>query len=113
MYEQLPRLGGKLAEHRRDGFAFSLGPSLLTMPGLFRELGLDRELIEPDPLCRYRFADGTVLDARRDPGRMAAEVERLAPRRGAGLAGLPRLGQGRPGGGGPDRVRRAADPAPR
>ncbi|GAA4532232.1 phytoene desaturase family protein [Nonomuraea ferruginea] len=82
LYEQLPRLGGKLAEHRRDGFAFSLGPSLLTMPGLFRELGLDRELIEPDPLCRYRFADGTVLDARRDPGRMAAEVERLAPGEG-------------------------------
>ncbi|MFC6900925.1 NAD(P)-binding protein [Nonomuraea dietziae] len=28
LFEQLPRLGGKLAEHRRDGFTFSLGPSL-------------------------------------------------------------------------------------
>ncbi|MFC5821389.1 phytoene desaturase family protein [Nonomuraea harbinensis] len=82
LYEQLPRLGGKLAEHRRDGFAFSLGPSMLTMPGIFRELGLDRELVEPELLCRYRFADGTVLDARRDPGLMAAEVERLAPGEG-------------------------------
>jgi len=82
LYERLPRLGGKLAEHRRDGFTFSLGPSLLTMPALFRELGLERELIEPEPLCRYRFADGTVLDARRDPARMAAEVERLAPGEG-------------------------------
>ena len=82
LYEQLPRLGGKLAEHRRDGFTFSLGPSLLTMPELFRELGLDRELVEPELLCRYRFADGTVLDARRDPRRMAAEVERLAPGEG-------------------------------
>ncbi|MDX3111627.1 phytoene desaturase family protein [Nonomuraea angiospora] len=82
LYEQLPRLGGKLAEHRRDGFAFSLGPSLLTMPELFRELGLERELVEPQLLCRYRFADGTVLDARRDPDRMAAEVERLAPGEG-------------------------------
>lgn len=82
LYEQLPRLGGKLAEHRRDGFTFSLGPSLLTMPELFRALGLERELVEPELLCRYRFADGTVLDARRDPERMAAEVERLAPGEG-------------------------------
>ncbi|SDL40368.1 phytoene desaturase family protein [Nonomuraea jiangxiensis] len=82
LYERLPRLGGKLAEHRRDGFTFSLGPSLLTMPELFRALGLGRELVEPELLCRYRFADGSVLDARRDPERMAAEVERLAPGEG-------------------------------
>ncbi|MEV0234067.1 phytoene desaturase family protein [Nonomuraea sp. NPDC050786] len=82
LYEQLPRLGGKLAEHRRDGFSFSLGPSLVTMPDLFRELGLERELVEPELLCRYRFSDGSVLDARRDPERMAAEVERLAPGEG-------------------------------
>ncbi len=82
LYEQQPRLGGKLAEHRRDGFTFSLGPSLLTMPELFRELGLARELVEPELLCRYRFADGTTLDARRDPRLMAAEVERLAPGEG-------------------------------
>ncbi|WP_193318611.1 phytoene desaturase family protein [Nonomuraea phyllanthi] len=82
LYERASRLGGKLAEHRRDGFTFSLGPSLLTMPELFRGLGLERELIEPELLCRYRFADGTVLDARRDPERMAAEVERLAPGEG-------------------------------
>ncbi|MEO3886746.1 phytoene desaturase family protein [Nonomuraea sp. B5E05] len=84
LYERSARLGGKLAEHRRDGFAFSLGPSLLTMPELFRELGLRRELVEPELLCRYRFADGTVLDAPRDPERMAAEVERLAPGEGPG-----------------------------
>ncbi|MEV0616273.1 phytoene desaturase family protein [Nonomuraea sp. NPDC050404] len=82
LYERLPRLGGKLAEHRRDGFTFSLGPSLLTMPELFRELGLTGELIEPELLCRYRFADGSVLDAPRDPERMAAGVERLAPGEG-------------------------------
>ncbi|SEU11534.1 phytoene desaturase family protein [Nonomuraea wenchangensis] len=83
LYEQLPRLGGKLAEHRRDGFTFSMGPSLLTMPALFRDLGLERELVEPAELCRYRFADGSTLTARRDPELMAAEVERLAPGEGA------------------------------
>lgn len=83
LFEQLPRLGGKLAEHRRDGFTFSLGPSLLTLPGLFRELGVRRELVELRELCRYRFADGSRLSAHRDPERMAAEVERLAPGQGA------------------------------
>ncbi|MEU4329936.1 phytoene desaturase family protein [Nonomuraea dietziae] len=83
LFEQLPRLGGKLAEHRRDGFTFSLGPSLLTLPGVFRELGVRRELVELRELCRYRFADGSRLSAHRDPERMAAEVERLAPGQGA------------------------------
>lgn len=82
LYERLPRLGGKLAEHRRDGFTFSLGPSLLTLPALFGELGLELDLIEPRELCRYRFADGSTLTARRDPAEMAAEVERLAPGEG-------------------------------
>lgn len=82
LYERLDRLGGKLAERRRDGFVFSLGPSLLTVPELFRELGVDRELVEPEELCRYRFADGSTLRAHRDPDRMAAEVERLSPGEG-------------------------------
>ncbi|SEG40086.1 phytoene desaturase [Thermomonospora echinospora] len=83
LYERLDRLGGKLAEHRRDGFTFALGPSLLTLPGLFRNLGVGRDLVELDELCRYRFADGSTLRAFRDPGRMAAQVDRLAPGQGA------------------------------
>ncbi|GGT01223.1 phytoene desaturase [Planobispora rosea] len=82
LYERLPRLGGKLAEHRRDGFAFSLGPSLLTFPDVFAELGVVREPVEPALLCDYRFADGSRLAAHRDPERMAAEVDRLAPGEG-------------------------------
>ncbi|WP_084963881.1 phytoene desaturase family protein [Thermoactinospora rubra] len=80
--ERLPRLGGKLAEHHRDGFTFSLGPSLLTMPHVFRDLGLHRTFVEPEELCRYRFADGSALSACRDPDRMAERVERLAPGEG-------------------------------
>ncbi|MFC6085259.1 phytoene desaturase family protein [Sphaerisporangium aureirubrum] len=82
--ERLGRLGGKLAEHRRDGFTFSVGPSLLTLPGLFHDLGVRLDLVEPAELCRYRFPDGSVLSAPRDPGRMAAEVDRLAPGEGRG-----------------------------
>ncbi|GAA0942617.1 phytoene desaturase family protein [Actinocorallia libanotica] len=82
LYERLPNLGGKLAEYRRDGFTFSLGPSLLTFPEVFADLGITRELVEPELLCNYRFADGSWLPAHRDPARMAAEVERLAPGEG-------------------------------
>ncbi|WP_182876880.1 phytoene desaturase family protein [Microbispora sp. H10670] len=82
IHERLPRLGGKLAEHRRDGFTFSIGPSLLTLPGLFLDLGVPLDLLELDELCRYRFADGSVLSTYRDPGRTAGEVDRLAPGEG-------------------------------
>ncbi|WP_440083571.1 phytoene desaturase family protein [Streptosporangium sp. LJ11] len=82
LYERLPRLGGKLAEHTRDGFTFSVGPSLLTLPAVFTGLGLELDLVELDELCRYRFADGSTLAAYRDPARTAAEVDRLAPGEG-------------------------------
>ena len=36
-----------------------------------------------DPVCRYHFADGSVLDAASDPAAMAAAVDRLAPGQGA------------------------------
>ncbi|GAA5764308.1 phytoene desaturase family protein [Streptosporangium roseum] len=82
LYEQRSRLGGKLAEHARDGFTFSVGPSLLTLPGVFADLGLELDLVEPRELCRYRFADGSALTAYRDPARTAAEVDRLSPGEG-------------------------------
>ncbi|MEU8266355.1 phytoene desaturase family protein [Sphaerisporangium sp. NPDC049002] len=94
LYERLPRLGGKLAEHHRDGFTFSLGPSLLTLPDVFADLGLRLDTVELDELCRYRFSDGSELRAYRDPERMAAEVERLAPGEGANWRAFHRWAQG-------------------
>ncbi|MEV7804276.1 FAD-dependent oxidoreductase [Microbispora sp. NPDC088329] len=82
LYERLPRLGGKLAEHTRDGFTFSAGPSLLTLPGLFLDLGVPLDLLELHQLCRYHWADGSVLPTYRDPERTAEEVDRLAPGEG-------------------------------
>ena len=90
LFERRHELGGKLTERRRDGFVFGLGPSLLTLPELFgalaaeagRKLGELVTLTEVDPVCRYHFPDGSVLDARSDPGAMAAEVERFSPGQG-------------------------------
>lgn len=90
LFERRHELGGKLTERRRDGFVFGLGPSLLTLPDLFGALAAEagRKLDElvtltgVDPVCRYHFPDGSVLDARSDPGAMAAAVERFSPGQG-------------------------------
>ena len=38
--EQSSTYGGKLATYRRDGFAFDTGPSLFTLPAVYRDLFL-------------------------------------------------------------------------
>ncbi len=68
--EQSDDVGGKLGWFERDGFAFDTGPSLLTLPAVYRDLfvktgaPLESEIeLEPvDPVCHYRFADGIELD---------------------------------------------------
>jgi phytoene desaturase len=67
--EQAPQVGGKLGVLARDGFVFDTGPSLITLPAVYRDLflatggPLEAEVpLEPvDPVCAYRFADGTRL----------------------------------------------------
>ncbi|WP_414942350.1 phytoene desaturase family protein [Amycolatopsis sp. cmx-11-51] len=78
--ERAPRCGGKLGTFSRDGFTFDTGPSLLTLPGVYRELfaatGTDLDevvdVVPVDPACQYRFADGTELAMPHD----RAEVSR-------------------------------------
>jgi phytoene desaturase len=62
--------GGKLKELRLDGFRWGMGPSLLTMPHVLRELFADAgerledhlELVRLESCCRYFWTDGTVID---------------------------------------------------
>ncbi len=68
--EQAGTYGGKLGTFSRDGFTFDTGPSLLTLPAVYRDLFMKTgqplesvlELVPVDPATRYRFADGTWLD---------------------------------------------------
>ena len=68
--ERAARVGGKLGVLARDGFVFDTGPSLLTLPAVYRDLflatggPLDAELplVPVDPVCSYRFADGTRVE---------------------------------------------------
>jgi phytoene desaturase len=79
--EQATEVGGKLGVLERPTpagtFRFDTGPSLLTMPQVFAELFAATgeplesvlDLRRVDPLARYRFADGTRLDATTDLAR--------------------------------------------
>jgi phytoene desaturase len=90
--EQADVVGGKLGWFERDGFGFDTGPSLLTLPAVYRDLFLktgDRledvvDLVPVDPAFRYRFADGTWLDLpNASRGRTTAALD-AALGRGAG-----------------------------
>src|SRR3954469_23577379 len=67
--EQAPQVGGRLGVLAKDGFIFDTGPSLLTLPAVYRDLFLatggpleaELPLVSVDPVCAYRFGDGTRL----------------------------------------------------
>lgn len=78
--EQGTTYGGKLARYERDGFVFDTGPSLFTLPAVYRDLFLktgsaledavDLQLL--DTAFGYRFGDGSTLEVPGvDPGRIA------------------------------------------
>lgn len=79
-------VGGKVGEVARDGFRFDTGPSLVTMPQVFRELfeatgGWPDDLVldRLDPITHTVFADGSVLDTSDDLDVMCERVEALRP----------------------------------
>ncbi len=88
VYEKNARAGGKLNEKRLGGYRFDTGPSLLTMPFVIDELfefaGASREeklaLVPIEPICRYFFVEGSILDASADLAKMKAEIAKFSQR---------------------------------
>jgi phytoene desaturase len=68
--EQSSTYGGKLGTVERDGFVFDTGPSLVTLPAVYRDLFLKTggeleesiDLVDLEPAFGYRFPDGTTVD---------------------------------------------------
>ncbi|WP_342166301.1 phytoene desaturase [Methylobacterium sp. SD21] len=85
--ERLEQPGGRARVHRRDGFTFDAGPTIVTAPFLFEELWQlagkpmadDVTMVPMDPFYRIRFSDGATFDYSGDPERMRAEVARFSP----------------------------------
>ncbi|MBE2319269.1 FAD-dependent oxidoreductase [Solirubrobacter sp. CPCC 204708] len=81
VFERADAPGGKCGRVERDGFVWDAGPSLLTMPWVFEDLGLELERVEP--VTRYEFADGSVLELSADLPRALAALEAWSPGAGA------------------------------
>ncbi|MCG3203590.1 MAG: Diapolycopene oxygenase [Elusimicrobia bacterium] len=85
IYEKNERVGGKLNILKQDGFTFDLGPSILTMPHIFRTLftraGKRMEdyvpIQEVIPHWRNFFEDGTIFDFTSDIRQMEVELGKI------------------------------------
>lgn len=81
-------VGGKLNQLQTEGFSFDLGPSIFTLPQIFRPIfeGDGKRLEDyvtlqrVDPQWRNFFEDGTTLDLWEDREKMRVELERFGPR---------------------------------
>ncbi len=79
--------GGRGSALWRDGHRFDLGPTIVTVPQVFRELWAacgrsfddDIDLRALDPFYEIRWPDGSRFEASGDTERMVEEVRRLSP----------------------------------
>ncbi|MBC8233387.1 phytoene desaturase [bacterium] len=87
LFEQNDQLGGKMNEIKIGPYRFDTGPSLLTMPFVIEELfhfaGFEGasliEFVPIEPICRYFFPDGSIIDASADREKMIAAIEKFSP----------------------------------
>ena len=85
--DRLDGPGGRGSAIWQDGHRFDLGPTIVTVPQVFRELweacgrdfDADVELRSMDPFYEIRWPDGSVFTACQDTEAMHAEVARLSP----------------------------------
>lgn len=96
VYDRLDRPGGRGSSVTRDGHRFDLGPTIVTVPKVFRDLWAacgrdfdrDVDLRALDPFYEIRWPDGSRFAARQSTEAMRAEVARLSP---GDLAGYERF----------------------
>ncbi len=87
LFEKNPKIGGKVNEVILGDYRFDTGASLLTMPFVIDELfdvaGFKRsdylDFLPMEPICRYFFSDGAVMDASADKQKMEAAIAQLSP----------------------------------
>ena len=85
--DRLDGPGGRGSALWREGHRFDLGPTIVTVPGVFRDLWAacgrdfeaDVDLRSLDPFYEIRWPDGSKFTARQDTEAMRAEVARLSP----------------------------------
>ena len=92
VFEKNAWLGGKAAQWSKQGFRFDMGPTILIQPSVLRRIfeEADRRIedyipmVRLDPQWRCFFDDGSRIDLLDDAQEMAASLEAIWPRMGAG-----------------------------
>lgn len=85
--DRLDRAGGRGSSITQNGHRFDLGPTIVTVPQVFRQLwaecgrdfDADVDLRPVDPYYEIRWRDGSTLRVQQDEAAMEAEVARLSP----------------------------------
>jgi phytoene desaturase len=85
--DRLDRAGGRGSSITENGHRFDLGPTIVTVPEVYRKLwaacgrdfDADVDLRPLDPFYEIRWPDGSTFTARGDTEAMVAEVRRLSP----------------------------------
>jgi phytoene desaturase len=86
--DRLDRAGGRGSSITQNGHRFDLGPTIVTVPQVFRELwaecgrdfAADVDLRPVDPYYEIRWRDGSTFRVCQDHEAMLEEVRRLSPR---------------------------------
>jgi phytoene desaturase len=87
VYEQHTQVGGKMGQYQQDGYTWDTGPSVITLRSVLAELfavaGRRLEdyltLLPLDPLTRYFYPDGTVLNASSNWAAWREQIVALEP----------------------------------
>jgi phytoene dehydrogenase-like protein len=95
VYEKNGAVGGKMRHVVAGGFEWLTGPSVITMRHVFedlfaaagRRLGDYLTLVPVEPLTRYFYPDGTVLDISREIDRTLEQIAALDERDVEGYLG--------------------------
>ena len=85
--DRLDTPGGRGSALWRNGHRFDLGPTIVTVPQVFRELwsacgrdfDADVDLRALDPFYEIRWPDGSTFEMSGDTARVEAEIARLSP----------------------------------
>ena len=87
VFDKLDVPGGRGSAIWKDGHRFDLGPTIVTVPQVFRALWAacgrkfddDIDLRSLDPFYEIRWPDGSHFSASGDTDRMVEEIRRLSP----------------------------------
>jgi len=82
LFEKNSYAGGKASQFIKNNFRFDKGPSLLTMPYVIESLFEDcnenlkdfLELKKIEPVCKYFYNDGTIINAYSDINKFSDEI---------------------------------------